>query len=95
MMLIVITGVLFFAFRTVQNAHATMFITMLVLLCFNLRGEGFEVAAPRVHDTLLGCIIARAAVSFNWSDWNLRQLPAVVDKTLNANCHSLDAILVQ
>lgn len=94
-MLIVITGVLFFAFRTVQYAHATMFITLLVLLCFNLLGEGFEVAAPRVYDTLLGCAIAWAAVSFIWPDWKFRQLPAVVDKTLNANCRYLDAILVQ
>ena len=95
LVLIVITGVLFFAFRTVQYAHATMFITLLVLLCFNLLGEGFEVAAPRVYDTLLGCAIAWAAVSFIWPDWKFRQLPAVVDKTLNANCRYLDAILVQ
>ncbi|MEX0632921.1 hypothetical protein M8494_15915 [Serratia ureilytica] len=42
-----------------------MFITLLVLLCFNLLGEGFEVAAPRVYDTLLGCAIAwrRSALS--------------------------------
>jgi uncharacterized membrane protein YccC len=32
----------------VQYAQATMFITLLVLLCFNLLGEGFEVAMPRV-----------------------------------------------
>ncbi|MCV5391737.1 FUSC family protein, partial [Escherichia coli] len=43
LLLIVLTGVLFFAFRNVQYAHATMFITLLVLLCFNLLGEGFEV----------------------------------------------------
>ncbi|NIC25312.1 YccS family putative transporter [Serratia plymuthica] len=95
MVLIVIAGVLFFAFRTVQYAHATMFITLLVLLCFNLLGEGFEVAAPRVYDTLLGCAIAWAAVSFIWPDWHFRQLAAVVSKTLNANCRYLDAILVQ
>lgn len=95
MILIVISGVLFFAFRTVQYAHATMFITLLVMLCFNLLGEGFEVAAPRIYDTLLGCAIAWAAVSFIWPDWKFRQLPAVVSKTLNANCRYLDAILVQ
>lgn len=72
-----------------------MFITLLVLLCFNLLGEGFEVAAPRVYDTLLGCAIAWAAVSFIWPDWKFRQLPTVVSKTLNANCRYLDAILVQ
>ncbi len=58
LVLLVITGVLFFAFRNVQYAHATMFITLLVLLCFNLTGEGFEVALPRVVDTLIGCAIA-------------------------------------
>ncbi|BFI58553.1 membrane protein [Yersinia pseudotuberculosis] len=93
--LIVISGVLFFAFRNVQYAHATMFITLLVLLCFNLLGEGFEVAAPRVFDTLLGCAIAWVAVSFIWPDWKFRQLPTVVHKTFNANCRYLDAILAQ
>jgi uncharacterized membrane protein YccC len=42
LLLIVLTGVLFFAFRNVQYAHATMFITLLVLLCFNLLGEGLR-----------------------------------------------------
>ncbi|MFE8154712.1 YccS family putative transporter [Brenneria goodwinii] len=93
--LIVISGVLFFAFRHVQYAHATMFITLLVLLCFNLLGEGFEVAAPRVIDTLLGCAIAWIAVSFIWPDWRFRGLPAVINKTLSANCRYLDAIMVQ
>jgi uncharacterized membrane protein (TIGR01666 family) len=95
MLLIVISGVLFFAFRNVQYAHATMFITLLVLLCFNLLGEGFEVAGPRVFDTLVGCAIAWAAVTFIWPDWKFRALPAVVQKTLNADCRYLDAILVQ
>jgi len=93
--LIVISGVLFFAFRNVQYAHATMFITLLVLLCFNLLGEGFEIAIPRIIDTLIGCGIAWAAVSFIWPDWKFRQLPSVVERTFTANCRYLDAILVQ
>lgn len=95
LILIVITGVLFFAFRNVQYAHATMFITLLVLLCFNLLGEGFEVALPRVIDTLLGCAIAWAAVSFIWPDWRFRNLPRVLAQAVNANCRYLDAILEQ
>ncbi|WP_435929757.1 YccS family putative transporter [Dryocola sp. BD613] len=95
LILVVITGVLFFAFRNVQYAHATMFITLLVLLCFNLLGEGFEVALPRVVDTLLGCAIAWAAVSFIWPDWRFRRLPLVVERAFNANCRYLDAILEQ
>ncbi|MCV9877756.1 YccS family putative transporter [Brenneria izbisi] len=95
LILIVISGVLFFAFRNVQYAHATMFITLLVLLCFNLLGEGYEVAAPRVIDTLLGCAIAWAAVSFIWPDWCFRGLPAVINKTLLANGRYLNAIMLQ
>ena len=93
--LIVLTGVLFFAFRNVQYAHATMFITLLVLLCFNLLGEGFEVALPRIFDTLIGCAIAWAAVSFIWPDWKFRNLPRVLEQAINANCRYLDAILEQ
>ncbi|HDG1677068.1 TPA: TIGR01666 family membrane protein [Kluyvera ascorbata] len=93
--LIVISGVLFFAFRNVQYAHATMFITLLVLLCFNLLGEGFEVALPRVVDTLIGCGIAWVAVSFIWPDWKFRNLPRVLERAVDANCRYLDAILEQ
>lgn len=95
LILIVITGVLFFMFRTVQYAHATLFITLLVLLCFNLLGEGFVVALPRIIDTLLGCLIAWAAVSFIWPDWRFRRLSQVLENALNANCRYLDAILEQ
>ncbi|HHF7686757.1 TPA: YccS family putative transporter [Klebsiella variicola] len=95
LVLIVLTGVLFFAFRNVQYAHATMFITLLVLLCFNLLVEGFEVALPRIIDTLIGCAIAWAAVSFIWPDWKFRNLPRVLDRAMNANCRYLDAILEQ
>lgn len=95
LMLIVVTGVMFFFFRNIQYAHATMFITLLVLLCFNLLGEGFEVALPRIIDTLLGCGIAWLAVAFIWPDWRFLRLPAVAERTLNANCRYLDAVLVQ
>lgn len=95
LVLIVLSGVLFFAFRQIQYAQATLFITLLVLLCFNLLGEGFEVALPRVVDTLLGCGLAWLAVAFVWPDWRFRQLPAVAERTLNANCRYLDAIMEQ
>lgn len=95
MIMIVICGMLFFTFRSVRYAQATMFITLLALLLFNLMGQGFEVAIPRIIDTLLGCLIASLAVSFVWPDWHFRQLPAVVNKAFYANCRYLDAILVQ
>ena len=95
LILIVLGGVLFFAFRQIQYAQATLFITLLVLLCFNLLGEGFEVALPRIVDTLLGCGLAWLAVAFVWPDWRFRKISAVADRTLNANCRYLDAILEQ
>ena len=95
LVLIVLSGTLFFAFRNRQYAQATMFITLLVMLCFNLLGEGFDVALPRVFDTFVGCAIAWAAVSFIWPDWRFRRLPAVMNNSLFANCRYLDAILVQ
>lgn len=95
LVLIVITGTLFFAFRTIQYAHATLFITLLVLLSFNLLGEGYDVALPRIIDTLIGCGIAWFAVSFIWPDWKFRQLPLVIKKTMTNNCYYLDAILIQ
>ncbi|AKJ42556.1 YccS family putative transporter [Pragia fontium] len=95
LILIVISGVLFFAFRNVRYAYATMFITLLVLFCFNLLGEGFRVAIPRVIDTLIGCGIAWAAVSFIWPDWKFRHISLVLKKAIDANCRYLDAILEQ
>ncbi|ADP12171.1 Putative integral membrane protein [Erwinia sp. Ejp617] len=95
LILIVVSGVLFFAFRHVRYAHATTFITLLVLLCFNLLGEGFEVAIPRIVDTLIGCGIAWLAVAFIWPDWHFHRLPAVAGRSLHANCRYLDAIMEQ
>ncbi|VEB61151.1 Putative efflux (PET) family inner membrane protein YccS [Salmonella enterica subsp. enterica] len=91
-----ITGVLFFAFRNVQYAHATMFITLLVLLCFNLLGEGFEVALPRVVDTLIGCAIAWGCGQLYLGRTGaFANLPRVLQRATDANCRYLDAILEQ
>lgn len=95
LILIVISGVLFFIFRHVRYAYATMFITFLVLLCFNLLGEGFEIAIPRIIDTLIGCAIAWLAVSFIWPDWKFRELSNVVKKAIKADTHYFSAVLEQ
>ena len=59
------------------------------------RGPGFEVALPRVIDTLIGCAIAWAAVSYIWPDWKFRNLPRMLERATEANCRYLDAILEQ
>lgn len=95
LLLIIISGVLFFTCRNSQYAQATLFITLLVLLSFNLLGEGFNVMLPRVMNTIIGCGIAWIAVNYIWPDWKFRQLPKVLQQTLHSNCRYLAAILFQ
>ncbi|WP_241606961.1 YccS family putative transporter [Rosenbergiella australiborealis] len=92
---IVIFSVLFFLFRQVQYAQATLFITLVALFCFNLLGEGFNVALPRIIDTLLGCGLAWLAVSFIFPDWHYRQFSTVLDKASTANLRYLKAVVQQ
>lgn len=92
---IILFGVLFFLFRQVQYAQATLFITLMVLFCFNLLGEGFNVALPRIIDTLVGCGLAWLAVTFIFPDWHYRQFSQVIDKAFRANVRYLKAVAQQ
>lgn len=92
---IVLFGVLFFLFRQVQYAQATLFITLMVLFCFNLLGEGFNVAFPRIVDTLVGCGLAWLAVTFIFPDWHYRQLSTVISKAYMANVRYVKAVTQQ
>ncbi|WP_413482140.1 YccS family putative transporter [Morganella psychrotolerans] len=95
LILMVISGLMFFVFRTSQYAQATIFITLLVLFSFNLLGEGFDIALHRIVDTIIGCGLAWFAVSYIWPDWKYRQLPLVIDRTMQANGRYLEQILRQ
>ena len=74
LVLMVLTGSLFFTFRTTQYGLATTFITLFVLFCFNQLGDGFAVVLPRLSDTLIGCFLAVLAVSFILPDWESKRL---------------------
>ncbi len=80
LVLIVVTGTLFLLSEPYNTLMPLCFITLLVLLSFNLLGEGYDVALPRIIDTLIGCAIAWFAVSFIWPDWKFRQLPLLIQK---------------
>jgi uncharacterized membrane protein (TIGR01666 family) len=95
LVLMVLAGVLFFAFRTVQYGLATAFITLLVLFCFNQLGEGFAVILPRLGDTLLGCLLAVLAVSFILPDWQANRLHTVMASAIKTNCNYLAQIIGQ
>lgn len=93
--LMVVTGVLFFAFRTVQYTLATLFITLLVLMCFSQFGEGFAVILPRLGDTVIGCLIAVAAVRYVLPDWQAHRLRGIMTEALQANRDYLAHVIAQ
>ncbi|MDW2036079.1 FUSC family protein, partial [Vibrio sp. 665] len=92
---IVVSGVMFFAFRMNNYGYATGFITLLVLFLFNQLGEGYAVVLPRLADTLIGCALAVAAVMFILPDWQSRRLDKVMSDAIDANKQYLDQIIGQ
>lgn len=92
---IVISGVMFFAFRINNYGFATGFITLLVLFCFNQLGEGYAVVLPRLADTLVGCALAVLAVMFVLPDWQSRRLHKVMADALDSNKEYLGQIIGQ
>ncbi len=92
---IVVSGVLFFAFRINNYGFATGFITLLVLFCFNQLGEGYAVILPRLADTLIGCGLAVIAVTFILPDWQSNKLHKVMAESIRSNREYLAQIIGQ
>jgi uncharacterized membrane protein (TIGR01666 family) len=95
LLLLVISGVLFFELRSKQYAQATAFITILALINFNLDGLGFSATLPRMIDTLIGCAFAWLGVMFIFPDWKFRRLPRTISRSLNAQCKYLAEVIQQ
>ena len=91
----VIAGVVFFATRSSRYTLATAAITLLVLFCFNQVGDGYGLFWPRLVDTLLGSLIAAAAVFLILPDWQGRRLNQVVANTLSRSADYLRQIMAQ
>src|SRR5690606_38028232 len=91
----VIAGVVFFATRSSRYTLATAAITLLVLFCFNQVGDGYGLIWPRLVDTLLGSLIAAAAVFLILPDWQGRRLNQVVANTLSRSADYLRQIMHQ
>ncbi|MCZ2497619.1 TIGR01666 family membrane protein [Xylophilus sp. Kf1] len=70
----VAAGTLFFAFNKTRYAIATAAVTLVVLLGNNQTGDGAALIVPRMIDTLLGAVIASAAVIGILPDWRARRL---------------------
>ena len=95
LVVLVLSGVLFFELRSKQYAQATAFITILALMNFNLDGLGFSAALPRMIDTVIGCALAWFGVSFIFPDWKFRRLPHSISRSLNAQCNYLAEVVSQ
>lgn len=95
LLVLVVSGILFFELRSKQYAQATAFITILALINFNLDGMGFAAALPRMIDTLIGCALAWFGVSFIFPDWKFRRLPRTIRRALNAQCDYLTEVVEQ
>ncbi|MFT0213397.1 YccS family putative transporter [Pseudomonas sp. F1_0610] len=89
----VAAGVTFFATRTIKYTLSTAAITLMVLVCFNQIGDGYNLFLPRLADTLLGSALAGLAVFFILPDWQGRQLNKVVARALKANSLYLAQIM--
>ncbi|MBO3671965.1 YccS family putative transporter [Acinetobacter soli] len=95
LLILVLSGVLFFELRSKQYAQATAFITILALINFNLDGFGFSAGLPRMIDTLIGCALAWLGVSFIWPDWKFRRLPRTIRRAIQAQCNYLVDVVQQ
>lgn len=95
-LIVIITGVLFFTFRTSHYALSTVFITVMVLCCFNQIGtSAFTVIVPRLLDTLIGCLISVLVAYWIFPDWQGRRLNQVLANALHCNSHYLTEIITQ
>ncbi|WP_111415169.1 YccS family putative transporter [Billgrantia lactosivorans] len=91
----VFAGVTFFATREKHYVIATAAITLLVLCSFNQVGDGFDLIWPRLFDTLIGALIAGAAVFLILPDWQGRRLHREAAGVLEASRRYLEEILRQ
>lgn len=90
LVLIILSGWLFFLFKNSQYAYATAFITLLVFFSFGLVGESsIQVAIDRIIATLIGCFIAWLAVSYLWPDWKYRNINQLIKNILTKDCRYL------
>ncbi len=95
LVMLVLSGILFFELRSKQYAQATAFITILALINFNLDGSAFAAGFPRFIDTIIGCALAWFGVSFIWPDWKFRRLPRSIQRVLQAQCQYLAEVVTQ
>ncbi|MBB3102723.1 YccS family putative transporter [Azomonas macrocytogenes] len=91
----VLAGIIFFITRSTHYTLSTAAITLMILFCFNQTGDGYALIWPRLFDTLLGSLIAVAAVFLILPDWQDRNLNQVYARTLSCSSAYLRKIMSQ
>ncbi|TNH06356.1 YccS family putative transporter [Testudinibacter sp. TR-2022] len=94
--LLVITSTLFFYFKNKNYSFSTCFITIQVLICFDI--SGFDIYGamwPRVIDTLIGAALAWWAVSYLWPDWKYMKIGKIIHRSIQNNARYLLYIMAQ
>ncbi|MBS7327092.1 MAG: TIGR01666 family membrane protein [Thiopseudomonas sp.] len=88
-------GVGYFSTRTSHFKASTAFITLMMLICFNQIGHGYDLFLPRLLDTVAGSLIAGLAVFFILPDWHGRRLHQAAATTLRAHARYLQHIMLE
>jgi uncharacterized membrane protein (TIGR01666 family) len=94
--LLATSAFLFFYYLRQDYSRAVTYITLLVLLAFNvLYLQGYEVALPRIIDTLTGCSIAFILAKLVLPDWQYKQFPKYLVDAITANQNYFHEIINQ
>jgi len=94
--LLAISAFLFFYYLRQNYSRAVTFITILVLLAFNvLYQQGYVVTVPRIIDTLTGCSIAFLLAKLVLPNWQYKQFPKYLVEAITANQNYFHEIIKQ
>jgi len=86
LLLLAISAFLFFYYLRKNYSRAVTYITLLVLLAFNvLYQQGYIVTIPRIIDTLTGCSIAYLLAKLVLPNWQYKQFPKYLVEAFTAN----------
>ena len=94
--ILVATSTLFFFFKNNNYSFSTVFITIQVLVSFDISGfDIYGATLPRLIDTLIGAAIAWLAVSYLWPDWKYMKITRIISRSIKNNARYLLYIMAQ
>ncbi|MGR6982208.1 YccS family putative transporter [Testudinibacter sp. P27/CKL/0425] len=94
--ILVASSTLFFFFKNNNYSFSTLFITVQVLVSFDISGfDIYGATLPRIIETLIGAAVAWLAVSYLWPDWKYMKLTRILQRSIKANARYLLYIMAQ